>query len=263
MSYYSNPYGRRRVMPGQPAAGPGPRPTLDDYQALVHAYQQLQVQAEQQKQELAARQLELNETQRTLEARNRELAEQRRELEIKGEALHRQTADLKQLEAELVWAKAALQQQDKAADPENGAEAQSWRERYLRLQAELENLRRRWEQRFAHETAEARHAILRDMLPLADHLELALQHGEALEGDAARDFVRNIEAIRQAFLETLKRYGVTPIEAQGQPFDPNLHEAVGQMHDGTVAAGDVAQVVQTGYREGDRLLRPARVLVSG
>ncbi|HXF60691.1 MAG TPA: nucleotide exchange factor GrpE, partial [Caldilineaceae bacterium] len=240
-----NPYGRRRTMTGAPAGGSHQRPTLDDYQALAQAYQALQAQLEQQKQELAAQQRELNEKQR-------ELTEAQRELAIKSEALQRQSADLKQLEAELVWTKAALQQQDRAAAQEESGEGLTWRERYLRLQTELDALRRRWEQRYALETAEARHNILRDMLPLADHLELALRHAEGLEGEQAAEFVRNITATRQAFLETLRRYGVEPIEAQGQPFDPNLHEAVGQVHDERVAAGTVAQVVQTGYREGDK-----------
>lgn len=255
MNYYNNPYGRRRAMPGPQT----PRPTLDDYQAVVKAYQELQAQTQQQAQELAQKQRELAD-------KERQLADKGRELAIKDEALQRQGADLKQLEAELVWAKAALQQQDRAAQPAGQPEADgegiTWRERYARLQADFDNLRRRWEQRFDLETAEARHAILRDMLPLADHLEMALRHGENLEGEQARDFLRNIEATYQAFLDTLRRYGVEPIAALGQPFDPTLHEAVGRIHTDAVPAGAVAEVVQTGYMERDKLLRPARVLVN-
>lgn len=251
MNYYNNPYGRRRAMAGSQASGP----TLADYQAVAKAYQELQAQAQQQAQELALKQ-------RALAEKENELGEKNRELAIKSEALQRQSADLKQLEAELVWTKAALQQQDRAARQDEGAEGATWRERYTRLQAELENLRRRWEQRFALETGEARHAILRDMLPLADHLEMAMRHGENLQGDPAREFLRNIEATYQAFLDTLRRYGVEPIAAQGQAFDPHLHEAVGQIHTDSVPAGAVADVVQTGYIEGEKLLRPARVLVN-
>src|SRR5690606_32258745 len=142
--------------------------------------------------------------QRELAEKERALAETQRELAIKDEALQRQGADLKQLEAELVWARAALQQQDRAAQQAEDEEL-SWRERYLRLQTELERLRERWERRYAVETAEARHAILRDMLPLADHLEMALRHGEALKDETAREFLRNIEVTYQAFLDTLRR----------------------------------------------------------
>ena len=63
-------------------------------------------------------------------------------------------------------------------------------------------------------------------------------------------------------METLKRYGVERLEAQGQPFDPNHHEAVGFIVDGKTPADHVAEVVQTGYMDGERVLRPARVVVS-
>ena len=146
------------------------------------------------------------------------------------------------------------------------AGADNWQERYLRLQAEMENLRRRLEQRAANESAEARRAILRDMLPLADHLEMALQHGAKLEGAEAEGFVGSIESTRKAFLEALRRYGVTPIDAEGAEFDPTRHEAVGQIPLSNAPAGTqvdhVAHVVQRGYMEGDTLLRPARVLVA-
>lgn len=222
---------------------------MEDYQRLAQAYQELQRELAQQAEASSAPQ----EAQATI-------AELRRELEIKDEALRRQSADLKQMESELMWARAAVQQQEKAAEPDE--EELSWRERYVRLQAELDNLRRRWEQRFATETASARQDILRDMLPLADHLELALRHGEELTGNQARDYVRNIEVIHQAFLATLRRYGVTVMEAKGQPFDPNLHEAVGTVHNANVPDDQVIEVVQTGYMDGDNLLRPARVLVN-
>ena len=97
---------------------------------------------------------------------------------------------------------------------------------------------------------------------LADHLELALQHGADLTGDKVQDYVGNIAVTHQAFLATLRRYGVTPMDALGRPFDPNLHEAVGQMPDTALPPGTVAHVVQTGYLDGEKLLRPARVLVS-
>lgn len=252
MRYYRDPYGRLRVAPTEPARSPSGnvgRVTLEDYQKLAKAHQELQQRFAEQAEQLAAAQ----EAQATL-------ADLRRELEIKNEALSRQSADMKQMEAELVWARAALQQQEKAEQPDE--EDLSWRERYLRLQSELDALRRRWEQRFANEVAAARQEIMRDMLSLADHLELALRHGEELTGNHAREYVRNIEVIYQAFLATLRRYEVTQIDAQGKPFDPNLHEAVGTVHEPNMADGQVAEVIQTGYMEGEDLLRPARVLVN-
>jgi molecular chaperone GrpE len=236
-------------------------PGGEELQRLVQAYQTLQSQVEQQAQFLEVKVRELESKAREIATQAEIIADLRRQIAIKDEALRMQGDALKQTEAELVWARAATQQQERQEQGKNSPEEASWRERYARLQAELENLRRRWEQRFETETATARQEILRDMLPLADHLELALQHGAALEGDKAKEYLRNIAATQQAFLNTLKRYNVSPIDAQGQPFDPTLHEAVGQLATGDMPSGHVAQVVQSGYMEGERLLRPVRVLV--
>jgi molecular chaperone GrpE len=239
----------------------------------VQEFQALQAKSEQQAQMLETNKHELESKKREAATQSEIIADLRREVAIKDEALHRQGEALKQTEAELVWARAAVQQQERQEQQKNSPEEMSWRERYARLQAELENLRRRWEQRFESETANARQEILRDMLPLADHLEMAMQHGANVSDQAtdrpadpqadeqAQAYLRNLAATHQAFLNTLKRYEVTPIEAQGEPFDPNVHEAVGKIATGDVPSGHVAQVVQTGYMEGDKLLRPARVLV--
>lgn len=263
MPTYYDPLGRRGMRPRPQALTNGA-----EVQRLLQAYQSLHAKTEQQAKQLEAMQRELEAKQRELEETRKSLNELRRELEIKNEALHRQGEALKQTEAELVWARAAVQQQGRQEDQKESPEEMSWRERYLRLQAELESLRRRWEQRFETETTNARQEILRDMLSLADHLELAIEHetGEKPEDgladiEHANEYVRNLSATLQAFLNTLKRYNVTPIEAKGQPFDPNLHEAVGRVATGDVPSGSVAQVIQTGYLEGDKLLRPARVLV--
>lgn len=246
MAYYYDRYGRRRRA-GAPemASAAGNKPTLEDYQSLVVAYHQQQTAVE----ELKA----------TIERQKQELAEKNKAVEIKSEALSRQTSDMKQIEAELVWTKAALQQMQSAPKSDDG---HHWEERYLRLQAEMENLRRRWEQRYEADSAEFRRKLLADMLPLADHLELAQQYAHAAGDQIPAEFVRNLEATQRAFLDTLKRYGVTTIDAVGQPFDPALHEAVGQVKDANVEAEHVARVLLNGYREGDRLVRPARVLVS-
>jgi len=256
MPTYNSPFGRRGMQP-RPSNFSG----NDQVQQMVQAYQTLRAQAEQLSQVLETKQRELEAKVREITTQNEMVADLRREIAIKDEALRRQGEALKQTEAELVWAKAGLQQQDRQEQQKNSPEEASWRERYGKLQAEVESLRRRWEQRFESDTANARQEILRDMLPLADHLELALQHGANLEDEQAQENMRNLRATLQAFLNTLKRYQVSPIEAQGVPFDPTLHEAVGQISVGDMPSGNVAQVVQTGYMEGDKLLRPARVLV--
>ncbi len=203
------------------------------------------------------------EQQKRLEEQTKTLQNIKSELEITKEALHKQSEEFRNLEAEMVFTRAALEDaQQKLQEPSISAEEQSWQEKYVRLQAEVDNLRKRWEQRSAAETAEARRRILNDMLPLADHLDLAMQHAPQGDDATLRGFVSNIEATRRAFLETLRRYGVERVDPQGDPFDPNLHEAIGHAPMEGVPADHVAQVVQAGYVEGDRVIRPARVLVS-
>lgn len=209
-----------------------------------------------------AQQVEKNqELQTALDRQSKELHFKAQEMQIKDEALHRQSEHQKQLETELVFIRAALaeEREARAAAPEDA----SWQERYLRLQAEVDNLRKRWEQRASDESAENRRRVLADMLPLADHLDLALQHQPATDDAQVQNFVGNIDATRRAFLETLRRYGVERIEPLNAPFDPARHEALGQTPSAAVPADHVAAVMQAGYVEGDRVLRPARVLVSG
>lgn len=195
-----------------------------------------------------------------VERLSKELRHKTQELEIKAEALRTQSEHQKKLETELVFIRAALEDEQvkAAANDEEGG----WQERYMRLQAELENLRRRLEQRAAAETADNRRRILADMLPLADHLDLALQHRPQTDDVQIANFIGNIDATRRAFLETLRRYGVERIEPVNELFDPNRHEAIGQSPSAETPVDHVAQVVQAGYVDGDRVLRPARVLVS-
>jgi len=245
--------------------GPQQRPSgfspNEQVQQLLQAYQSVMAKFEQQTQLLEAQRRELDSKRRESTTQSEIVADLKRELEIKDEALRRQGEALKQTEAELLWARAGLKQQERQEQQKNSPEELSWRERYARLQTELESLRRRWEQRYETDTANARQEILRDMLPLADHLELAFKHGAALQDEQAKEYLRDMSATQQAFMSTLKRYNVTPIEALGEPFDPNLHEAVGQIAEGDMPSGTVAKVVQSGYMEGDKLLRPARVLI--
>ncbi len=235
MSYLYGPMNRRRPSQGIRSS---PVPTLDDFNKLAQAYAELQAR---------------------FEAQSKELAEKANEIAIQEEALQRQGADLKQTGGELLWVRAALEQaQRELAD----AKEQGWQERYQALQAEIEGLRKRWEQRFRDESDEARREILRDMLPLADHLEMALQHANHMDSPEMGGFVANIESTLRAFQETMRRYGVERQDTLGKPFDPTLHEAVGRAMSAETPEDHILHVVQSGYMEGDKLLRPARVIVS-
>jgi molecular chaperone GrpE len=135
-----------------------------------------------------------------------------------------------------------------------------WRDRALRLQAEMENFRKR-QQRLAEERIVAdRERLLRSFLRVADDLERAL----STDGVDAESLREGVDLTHHALIQLLDREGVEPIQAKGQPFDPAWHEAVGTVpHERAGVEPDaVAEVVQVGYRLGDRLLRPARVIVA-
>lgn len=142
-----------------------------------------------------------------------------------------------------------------------------WKEKYLRLYADLENTKRRLARNYEIKTEQEKEKLLRDMLPLADNLERALAHAAAETGrqdGAQRDspLYQGIELTLKAFRDVMARYGVQPVEAQGEPFDPELHEAVGLLSNPDLPPGTVASVELKGYTFRDRLLRPARVLVT-
>jgi molecular chaperone GrpE len=141
-------------------------------------------------------------------------------------------------------------------------ERDALREKWLRTAAELDNVRKRARREVADARRFARADLLRPLLVVADDLERAV--GSLSEdGEDTVDGVREgVVLIQQRFLALLKDQGVEPVEAQDAPFDPARHEAVGQMEREDVEPGIVVEIVQQGYRLGDLLLRPARVIIS-
>jgi molecular chaperone GrpE len=135
-----------------------------------------------------------------------------------------------------------------------------WRDRALRLQAEIENFRRR-QQRLAEERILAdRERLLRAFLGVADNLERAL----ATDGVDAESLRQGVGLTHQTLMHLLDREGVEQLEARGEPFDPAWHEAIGVVphQQAQVEPDTVVEVVEAGYRIGERLLRPARVIVA-
>lgn len=151
---------------------------------------------------------------------------------------------------------------------ENGLEAKiaglekekkdNW-DRYLRAAADLENLRKRQRREVDDAKLETKSRVLKEMLPVVDNLERAIEHATAQAG--TNPIVEGVQLVLRQFLTAFERLDVTPIEAAGQPFDPNLHEAISQQ-DSDAPPGTVVQVLQRGYRSGDRLLRPSLVVVA-
>jgi molecular chaperone GrpE len=157
-------------------------------------------------------------------------------------------------------------------DPEEGSvealakEAADARDKMLRTLAEMENLRKRT----AREVADARtygiSGFARDVLDIADNLQRALDAVPA-EARAAADpglkaLIEGVELTERSLLNALEKNGVRKFDPAGEKFDPNVHQAMYEVPDPSVPAGTIAQVIQSGYMIGERILRPALVAVA-
>ncbi len=136
-------------------------------------------------------------------------------------------------------------------------------DRALRATADLENVRRRSRRELDDARIETRTKVLKEMLPVIDNLERAIEHAEQGELDEKQaGILDGVKLVLRQFAQALERFDVRVVEAVGQPFDPNLHEAISQMETSEHPPGAVAQAFQTGYTIGSRLLRPALVVVA-
>lgn len=130
----------------------------------------------------------------------------------------------------------------------------------LRNLAEMDNFRKRMQRDQEEFRKYAAENVLADILPVMDNLELALTHGRKVE--ACKDLVMGVEMTLKGFLEALGRHGLNPVGKPGEEFDPNFHEAVGNEERTDIDPNLVGTVLQTGYILNDRLLRPAKVMVT-
>ena len=132
--------------------------------------------------------------------------------------------------------------------------------RYKRLQADFDNFRRRTNQEKEQLSGFVKGNVLADLLPVLDNFERAVQ--SPAEGDA-KTFLYGFVMIHQNLMATLQKHGLAPIEAVGQPFDPNLHQAIMRVETDEYPEDTVVEVLQTGYTVDGRCIRPAMVKVSG
>ena len=131
-------------------------------------------------------------------------------------------------------------------------------DRYLRSAADLENLRKRQKREVDDAKFETKTKVLKEVLPVVDNLERAIEHAGAAEKSP---IVEGVQLVLRQLMTAFERLDVTPIEALGQPFDPNLHEAISQQ-ESDAPPGSIVQVLQRGYKSGERLLRPTLVVVA-
>jgi molecular chaperone GrpE len=146
------------------------------------------------------------------------------------------------------------------------AENAELKDRVLRALADVENMRRRSEREAADARTYAVTSFARDLLSVADNLARALENLPAevratAEGPM-KTLVEGVELTARELQSVLGRHGVKKVEPQGEKFDPNFHEAIFEAPDETLPAGTVTQVVQSGWKIGERVLRPAMVGVS-
>ncbi len=145
------------------------------------------------------------------------------------------------------------------------AENRELNDKVLRLMAEMENLRRRTDRDKAEFSKYAISEFARELLSVADNMRRAI---DAVPEDAAatdpalRSLVEGIEVTERELLKVFEKYHVKRFDPQGEPFNPHLHDAMTKMDVPNVAADTIVQVVHAGYMIGDRVLRPAAVIVA-
>jgi len=143
---------------------------------------------------------------------------------------------------------------------EREQEIQQLNDRLLRLAADFENTRKRLEREKSESISYANESLLRELLPVIDNLERAVEHGES-----ESDFQGLLDGVRmtlKGFLTVIAKFGCAPFDSIGKPFDPNYHEALMQQESPDHPEKTILQELQKGYTLNERLLRPASVVVS-
>jgi len=147
-----------------------------------------------------------------------------------------------------------------AGELDLAAEMEKFRDLALRSRAELDNYRKRVVREKEEAIRYANASLLESLLPIVDNFELGLS---AAKGSAdAAGIVQGLEMVRKQLEDFLRSHGVEVVDAEGQAFDPNLHEAVAHEPSAEVPEGHVVRQLRKGFRLKDRLIRPATVFVS-
>jgi len=150
-------------------------------------------------------------------------------------------------------------------EPETEPEAEAepdWKDLAHRYAADADNARKQGAQRVAKATRDGMKRVASELLPALDDFERALAHAESEEGDDEHHLTKGIRLVQEQMLSALKRAGIEQFSPQGEKFDPHLHEAVSTNPVEGVEPGTVVEVYQAGYRLGEDVLRPAKVVVS-
>ena len=160
----------------------------------------------------------------------------------------------RQIEEEVVEEDELVEEEPAVEEPAPPAPDDS----YLRLAADFDNYRKRVAREYVEVTARANERLLNELLPVLDDLERAL---EAAASHEEAKLEEGVQLVHRLLAGLLERHGLSEIAAEGA-FDPHVHEALLSQPGEGAETGTVLQVIQKGYRLGDRVLRPTRVIVS-
>ena len=138
---------------------------------------------------------------------------------------------------------------------------EDYKEKYYYLAAEMENLRKRHGREKEEILKFGTERIARGLLEVMDNLERALEAMAGEKEEKVKNLVVGVDMVREQFFDVLKNNGLKPVEAIGQSFDPNIHEAFAQQEDSERENGEILLEYQKGYTLNGRLLRPAKVSV--
>ena len=155
-------------------------------------------------------------------------------------------------------------ERDEASDGPAAEQADEGAEgKYLRLAADFQNYKRRVEKERFERYSEGKKDFAADLLPILDNFDRALaQDAELAQDEHDRAVIEGMEMILKQFQDALAKNGVNEIEALGEPFDPNFHHAVVMEPSETYESQRVSEVLQKGYRIGDKIIRPSMVKVA-
>ena len=181
------------------------------------------------------------------------MSEEKKDIEQESQENQTTTPDEAEAEAEAVENELDLLQNEIA----------QLKDKYARVHADFDNIKKRLEREKMTAVEYANEKFAKDMIPVLDSLQGALQAADA-EGDKAEMFDKlkeGIELTYKQFLTALEKHGVTMV-SHDEPFDPNIHNAVQSVDSEDVESGQIVQTFQTGYKYKDRPLREAMVVVA-
>ena len=145
---------------------------------------------------------------------------------------------------------------------ESGENLEAQKDKYLRLQADLDNYKKRTRKELADALKYANLPLLEEMMSIMDNMERALEATRQDKANQAGALLSGIEMVVQQMSSTFEKFGVTTINPAGEPFDPNRHEAVSVVETAEVSENHVVSVFRTGYQLHDRIVRAAMVTVA-